>query len=85
MQFVRFSLSWLTNGAQSWDIVTEQPAVETKTASIYSREGMIYVVGDDTPYTITSISGITLNPSQKLEPGVYIVTIGGISTKVEVK
>lgn len=85
MQFVRFSLSWLTNGAQSWDIVTEQPAVETKTASIYSREGMIYVVGDDAPYTITSISGITLNPSQKLEPGVYIVTIGGISTKVEVK
>ncbi|MDD4636204.1 MAG: exo-alpha-sialidase [Bacteroidales bacterium] len=85
MQFVSFSLSWLTDGAQNWDIVTEEPAIETKAASIYSKDGMIYVVGDDAPYTITSITGLVLDPSQKLEPGIYIVTIGGISTKVEVK
>lgn len=85
LQFVRFSLSWLTDGAQTWDMVTEEPALETRAASIYSKDGMIYVVGDNVPYTITSISGIALNPNQKLEPGTYIVTIAGISTKVEVK
>lgn len=55
----------------------EKPAVNVK-------NGVIRVSGK-APYTIHTLSGKQAKAGEKLMPGVYLVTIGGTTTKVLVK
>lgn len=87
MSFVRFSLSWLTNGADIYQPATGAKTEKLKNNTIKAqvKDGYVTLVGTDSPFKLFNISGVELSTKSRLNAGVYVVNVDNESIKLVVK
>jgi hypothetical protein len=88
MVFVRFSLSWLTNGADKYQnsVTGFHPEIFNRNnISVAVRDRKIYLTGQgDQLFSVYNLSGAEIDPGYPLTPGIYIVKVGSDTLKIAV-
>lgn len=70
--------------SESFDSGLDQVQVSQDELIVYTENGCIQVVGEET-FTVTTLSGVQVSASAQLAPGIYLVKAGSKSAKVLVK
>lgn len=87
MVFVRFSLDWLTSGEDVFlpagGTSEEMTPASRVTLSVQNRK--LVVRGSEEVPRVFTLSGVQMNPSNQLTPGVYVVIVDNQSHKLIVQ
>ncbi|MEG2157789.1 MAG: sialidase family protein [Bacteroidaceae bacterium] len=85
MVFVRFSVNWLTDGTDTFEVPTSIDKNQSSNIQIAVENNKIVVRGTEVKPQIFSISGVEMKGNTTLAKGVYLVKIGSKTTTVIVK